>query len=336
MKLAWAYRRAVRKGYKMKETYVNNLRTDEELQDFFMVKSIAVKIGSNKKQYLDLLLADRMGEVTAKKWDVADTELPTLNEIKDGDLVKVKANVTEWNGMKQLRILRIRKAVAQDGLEFTDFIKSAPEKPQDMLDYISKAVEAMTDPDLKALCTRLLTDNRERLLYYPAAVKNHHAELGGLLYHIKRMLDMGERACLVYTNLKRDWVVCGVIIHDMEKLNEIEANEMGVASDYSFEGQLLGHLVSGVKAIDRLAEEIGMSREKAVMLEHMVLTHHYEPEYGSPKKPLFPEAEMLHYLDMIDAKMFDMHQALEATDPGGFSDKIWTLDNRKLYRPTEQ
>lgn len=319
----------------MKEIYVNDLRTDAEVQDFFMVKTIAVKLGSNKKQYLDLLLADRMGEVTAKKWDVADTELPALNEIKEGALVKVKANVTEWNGMKQLRVLRIRKAVDQDGLEMADFIKAAPEKPQDMLDYITAAVERMTDADLKALCTMLLTDNRERLLYYPAAVKNHHAELGGLLYHMKRMLDMGERACLVYTNLKRDWVVCGVIIHDMEKLNEIEAAETGVASGYSFEGQLLGHLVQGVKTIDRLAEKIGMSHEKAVMLEHMVLTHHYEPEYGSPKKPLFPEAEMLHYLDMVDAKMFDMQQALEATEPGGFSDKIWTLDNRKLYRPME-
>lgn len=319
----------------MKETYINQLRADAEIQDFFLVKSIAVKIGSNKKQYLDLLLADCSGEVTAKKWDVADTELPSLCEIKDGDIVKVKAQVTEWNGMKQLRILRIRKAVGQDALEMIDYIKAAPEKPEEMFSYIKNAVDIMMDAELKTLCTRLLDKNRERLLYYPAAVKNHHAELGGLLYHMKRMLDMGEKACLVYENLKRDWVVCGVIIHDMEKLNEIEANEMGVASGYSFEGQLLGHLVQGVKSIDRMAEEIGIDHEKAIMLEHMVLSHHYEPEFGSPKKPLFPEAEMLHYLDMIDAKMFDMKQALEGTEPGTFSDKIWTLDNRRLYRPVE-
>lgn len=319
----------------MKEIYVNNLRTDMELQDFFLVKSIAVKLGSNKKQYLDMLLSDRMGEVTAKKWDVSDTELPSLNEIKEGDRIKVKAVVTEWNGMKQLRILRVRKAVDQDALEMADFIKAAPEKPGDMLDYISRTVEAMKDEELKAICQRVLEENREKLLYYPAAVKNHHAELGGLLYHMKRMLDMGERACLVYTNLKRDWVVCGVVLHDMEKLNELEAGETGIATGYSFEGQLLGHLVQGVKTIDRLAAEIGMGREKAIMLEHMILAHHYEPEFGSPKKPLFPEAEMLHYLDMIDAKMYDMQLALEGTEPGSFSDKVWTLDNRKLYRPAE-
>ncbi|MBQ6686511.1 MAG: HD domain-containing protein, partial [Firmicutes bacterium] len=145
---------------------------------------------------------------------------------------------------------------------------------------------------------------------------------------------MGERACLVYQNLKRDWVVTGVIIHDMEKIREIESNELGIASGYSFEGQMLGHLVQGVKYVDRLAEELGIDKEKTIMLEHMILTHHYEPEFGSPKKPLFPEAELLHYLDMMDAKMFDMEAALAATKPGEFSDRVWTLDNRKLYKPT--
>lgn len=319
----------------MKDFYINQLETGMEFQDFFMVKTIAVKVGANKKQYLDLILGDSSGDITAKKWDVMDTELPTLNEIKEGDIIKVKASVTEWNGMRQLRIFRIRKAVDQDGQELWDFIKAAPEKPQAMYDYIFQAVELMTDPDLKALCERMLVDNREPLMYYPAAAKNHHAQLGGLLYHMKRMIDMGERACLVYRNLKRDWVVCGVIIHDMEKIREIDADQMGIASGYSFEGQMLGHLVQGVKAVDRLAEELKIPREKAILLEHMILTHHYEPEYGSPKKPLFPEAEMLHYLDMIDAKMFDMEAALAATRPGEFSDRVWTLDNRKLYRPTE-
>ncbi|HZK61874.1 MAG TPA: hypothetical protein VFC41_07330, partial [Anaerovoracaceae bacterium] len=116
----------------------------------------------------------------------------------------------------------------------------------------------------------------------------------------------------------------------------IESDEMGISSGYSFEGQMLGHLIQGVKLIDRVAAEINIPREKAIMLEHMILTHHYEPEYGSPKKPLFPEAEILHYLDMIDARMFDMQAALDATNPGEFSDRVWTLDNRKLYKNSDQ
>ena len=317
----------------MKEHYVSLLTTDEEIQDFFMVKNIAIKLGSNKKQYLDLLLGDTTGEITAKKWDVADTELPSLNEIEAGEIVKVKAQVTEWNGLRQLKILRIRKAVNQDDVDLADFIRTAPEKPEDMLAFLEDAVESMTDEELKALCKRILTDNREKLLYYPAAVKNHHAERGGILYHMKRMIAMGERYCEVYKNLNRDLVVTGVIIHDIEKLNEIDAEETGIATGYSFEGQLLGHLVQGVKTIDRLAEELGIKKERAIMLQHMILSHHYEPESGSPQKPLFPEAEILHYLDIVDARMYDMEEALFGTKPGEFTERVWTLDNRKLYKP---
>lgn len=319
----------------MKDIYISDIKTNQELITYLIVKSVAVKVGSNKKAYLDLLLADSTGEISAKKWDIADEELPGLEKIKEGSVIKVKALVTEWNGMKQLRVSRIRHTSAEDNLDMKDYIKAAPEDASDMYAYILGKAEAFEDKDLKAICVRQLTDNKERLMYYPAAQKNHHAELAGLLYHVKRMLMMAERVCQVYTNLNKELVMAGVILHDMEKLNEIVANELGIASGYSFEGKMLGHLVQGVRTIDRLAEEIGMSREKAVMLEHMILSHHYEPEFGSPKKPLFPEAEMLHYLDMIDAKMFDMQEAIEKTEPGQFSDKIWTLDNRTIYRVME-
>ena len=99
---------------------------------------------------------------------------------------------------------------------------------------------------------------------------------------------------------------------------------------------MLGHLIQGVKLVERVATEINMPKEKAIMLEHMILSHHYEPEFGSPKKPLFPEAEILHYLDMIDARMFDMEAALDVTEPGEFSERVWTLDNRKLYKCSNQ
>lgn len=316
----------------MKEVYIGQLRSDDEIQDFFMVKAIAIKIGSNKKQYLDLLLSDKTGELTGKKWDVADTELPSLNEISEGDIVKLKGNVTEWNGMRQLRVLKLRKAVPEDNAELMEFIKAAPERAEDMYRFIVERAGAMEDEELKKLCLRVLKDNQEKLMYYPAASKNHHAELAGLLYHMKRMLMTAERICEVYLNLNKDLVMTGVILHDIEKINEIEADTMGIASGYSFEGQLLGHLIQGIKKIDRLAEELKIGEEKAIMLEHMILSHHYEPDFGSPKKPLFPEAEILHYLDMMDARMYDMQEALDATFPGEFSDRVWTMDNRRLYK----
>lgn len=319
----------------MKNIYINELKKDMEITDFFLVKSIAIKTGGNGKNYLDILLADKTGELACKKWDVSDEESVSLSEVKEGMLVKVKAIVTEWNGTRQLRILRIRKAQDNDNLIMMDYVKAAPEKPEDMYNFIHAKAESFSDPDFRAITLKLLDDNKEKLLYYPAAQKNHHAQLGGLLYHVKRMLMTGERICEVYTNLNKELVLTGVIIHDMEKINEIESNELGVSPGYSFEGKLLGHIVQGVKSIDRITLELGTPREKAIMLEHMILSHHYEPEFGSPKRPLFPEAEILHYLDIIDARMFDMEDALSATEPGGFSDRIFTLDNRQLYKVSE-
>lgn len=319
----------------MKELFVEELQTDQTFMDFFMVKSIAVKVGANQKQYLDLLLGDKTGEISAKKWDYGEDDEKKVANIKEGTLIKIKALVTEWKNTKQLRITKIREAAESDGLIIDDFIKAAPEKPEDMFAYIRDAAVSFEDEELRTLCLEVLDEYREKLMYYPAAQKNHHAELAGLLYHVKRMLMTGEYVCRVYKNLKRDLLLAGVILHDIEKMNEIESNELGISSGYKMEGILLGHLVQGVRDLDVRMRRLGFSDEKAIMVEHMILSHHYEPEFGSPKRPMFPEAEMLHYLDIIDAKMFDMEEAVLGVEPGAFSEKVWTLDNRKVYKPTE-
>lgn len=313
---------------------VNELKPEQNFSEFFLVKAISIRVGSNRKMFLDMLLSDATGEINAKKWDVSDDEANVLNLIKEGDIVKVKAEVTEWNGLLQLKIAKVRKAQKEDKLEISDYIKSAPEKPADMYAYILERAESIGDSDLRTIAVKFLTDNKEKLLYYPAAMRNHHAELGGLLYHIKRMLMTGEKACEIYDILDKDWVICGVIIHDMEKLNEIISNEMGISPGYTYEGQMLGHLVQGVKAISLMSAEAGLSHEKAIMLEHMIISHHYEAEFGSPRKPLFPEAELLHYLDMLDAKLYDFEEALSGTPAGEFSQRVRTLDGRMLYKPT--
>lgn len=320
----------------MKDIYIANIGDKKEISDFFMVKMIAVKMGSNKKQYLDILLSDMTGEITGKKWDLADEELEGLSHIEAGDIVKIKAQVTEWNGQKQLKITKIRKGQKEDLQDIKDYIKAAPEKPEEMYDYIFDKAEKINDSDLGKLCVKVLKDNKDKLMYYPAAQKNHHAEMAGLLWHMKRMLMTAEKVCQVYSGLDKDLVAAGVILHDTEKIREIEANEYGISDGYSFEGMMLGHIVQSIKVLDKEMKEMDFPSEKRIMVEHMVLSHHYEPEYGSPKKPLFPEAEMLHYLDMIDARMYDMEKAIEKTMPGEFSERVWTMENRRIYRRMEK
>ena len=318
----------------MKETYIIELSPGGEVTDFFLVKRSEIKTGSNGKQYYDALLGDSTGEITAKKWDVEGAETDLLSSIRPGDLVKIKAQVTEWNGQSQLRLARIRPQRDTDDLLMTEFIKAAPEPAEAMFAFIRGKAEGFRDEALRKVCLMLLDENRERLLYYPAAKTNHHAIFAGLLYHVKRMLQMAERCCEVYTFLDRELLMAGVIVHDIEKLGEMDADTTGTVSEYTFEGQLLGHLVMGVRTIDRIADEAGLSHEKAVMLEHMMISHHYEAEFGSPKKPLFPEAEALHYMDMLDSKLYDFEDALAGVKPGGFSDWVRTLDGRRLYKHT--
>lgn len=319
---------------KMKEIFVENIGETEVVTSFFMIKSSSIRVGANKKEFWDVILGDKTGEISGKKWDIGE-EADLLGELKEGDLVKIRAQVTEWNGAKQLKITKVRKSMPNDNLIINDYIKAAPEPAMEMYDFIMEKAESLEDEQLRELCVKILLREKERLLYYPAATKNHHAQMAGLLYHVKRMLMAGEALCHVYTILDRSLVLAGVILHDMQKLNEIVSNELGIANEYSFEGNMLGHLVLGVRELEKEMEELNFSREKAVMVEHMILSHHYEPEFGSPKRPLFPEAEVLHYLDVLDARMFDMEDALRNTEPGGFSERVWTLENRRLYKRAE-
>ena len=318
----------------MKEHYIADLIIGDEIIDFFVIKRAEVKTGANGKLYFDVVLGDKTGEVSGKKWDITGPEEEALGRHSIGDIVKIKAGVTEWNGTPQLRLMKIRPITENDKIDRIDFIKAAPEQPEAMYAYLIERAKSIGDEELREVATALLERNKEQLLFYPAAKMNHHAVFAGLLYHIKRMLMMAERLCEVYISLSRDLLITGVIIHDIEKLNEMNSDANGVVSEYTFEGQMLGHLVMGVRTIDKLADELGLSEEKAIMLEHMMISHHYEPEFGSPKKPVFPEAEALHYLDMIDSKLYDFEENLLNVIPGRFSDWIRTLDGRRIYKAT--
>lgn len=320
----------------MKPYYIQNLVADDGhiIEDHYLVRNSDIRDGNQGKRHLYLTLADATGEIQAVKWSLTPDEVSAYTRIKPGMIIGVVGRCKEFRGNNQLILDDIRGQVRPENVEREDFFKSAPEDSGDMYEFIIGKINEFKDEELKKVCLSFYEENRERLMYYPAAMSNHHAEYGGLLYHVKRMMMMGERACEVYTYLNKDLLLAGVAIHDIEKLNELDSDENGVVPEYTLEGKMLGHLVMGVAAIKERCSQLGISEEKALMLEHMAISHHYEPEYGSPRKPLFPEAEMLHYLDMVDAKMFDVEDALRTVAPGEFSDKVFTLDGRRMYKRT--
>jgi 3'-5' exoribonuclease len=313
----------------MEKKDIKDLKVGDAIQQFFLIKNVECKVSTNNKKYLDLTLVDKTGDINAKLWDASEQD---EQRYVNHALIKVRAVAHEWQGRMQLKLENIRPAVPEDRVDIAEFVPSAPLDASDMFGEISLYIERIQNPDLKHIVCHIIEQKKEQLMIYPAANQNHHAVRSGLLYHILTMLRLGGRVAEVYTMLNADLLFAGIILHDMAKLDEMDAGDLGIVSSYTVEGEMLGHIIQGVKLIDRAAQEVGADQEISLLLQHMILSHHYEPEFGSPKRPMIPEAEILHHLDTIDARMYDMCKVLESTEPGGLSDKVWLLHNRKLYK----
>lgn len=313
----------------MENIQIADFNAGDEIQSFFILRAMNIKTSSNNKKYLDMTLADKTGEINAKLWNVENGEESTF---KAGQLVKVRGTVTLWQNSLQFKITKMRLTSETDNVDVVDYVPSAPYPAIDMYNEVMGYVERIANADIKNIVLHIYDMYKEPLMTAPAAKSNHHAVRSGLLYHMLRMLRSAEVLCGVYGNLNADLVYAGVLLHDIEKINEMNADDLGIVSEYTFDGQILGHIIMGIKTIETAAEKVGADREISMLLQHMVLTHHYEPEYGSPKKPMIPEAEMLHYLDMIDARMYDMCRVYDQLEAGEFSDPVFVLDRRRLYK----
>lgn len=302
---------------------------NEQIEGFFLVKEIEVKTASNGKNFLDIKLCDKTGDINAKLWDCKEEDI--ISYTKDS-IVKVRGDVSEWQGKKQLRVALMRLAKETDNIDLENYIQTAPYESDYMHNQLLNYIDKIENEDISKLVNEIVNIYKDKLLFYPAAKQNHHAIRSGLLYHILRMLMTAERLTEVYTNINKDLLYAGIILHDISKIDEMNANHLGIVSDYTVEGQLLGHIIQGIKTIDNVATRLGINREISVLLQHMLLSHHYEPDFGSPKKPMIPEGELLHYIDIIDARMYDMEKALSFIETNEFTDKIWILDNRRLYK----
>lgn len=305
---------------------IAELCKDARFEGWLLVRAAEQRTAASGKAYLDMTLSDRTGSINAKMWD------GTVAPPPQGAVVRVRGTGNEFNGRMQLRVERIVHKKAEDQVDMALLVPCAPEDERAMEKEVRDTVAAFTDEDLRLLVSALLDEAGEALYTFPAAKQMHHALRGGLLYHTLTMLRAAKALLPVYPFLNGDLLLSGVIVHDLAKITEMHADSMGVVRDYTVEGKLLGHIVCGVVNIQRSAERTGADPHKALLLGHMVLSHHERPEYGSPQPPKFPEAEVLSTLDTLDARMWEMLEALQRTLEGGFSEKVWAMDNRQLYR----
>lgn len=317
----------------MEQIQLNQLKANDSFIGFALIRSFSVKVGQTGKSYVDLTLADSTGEINGKIWNYNEDQ---FSSYESNMLVKVKGTVTEWNNALQLKIERIRKVTDEDEVSINDFTLSAPKSGEDMMATLNSYISRISKKDIRDIVEYIVGKLYDKLMYYPAAQANHHSVRCGLLYHTTTMLASADAMAKIYTQLDTDWLFAGVILHDIEKTEEMNASELGVVSEYSTKGLLLGHIVQGSLVIAEAGRAVGASEQTVVLLQHMLISHHYEPEFGAVKRPMFPEAEMLHYLDMIDARMFDFSKALDNIKEGGFTDKQWLLNNRRLYKKIEE
>ena len=212
-----------------------------------------------------------------------------------------------------------------------EFIPASEYDGEVVFSMLLKKVNEFKDEELKAIVKDIMLTNREALEVYPAAYRLHHAIVGGLMLHTASIVEMAEKTCEVYPNINRELLLSGAILHDVAKTFEMQTGKTGLCSGYTVGGELIGHLVKGAIFIDETAKKLGIDSEKVTLLEHMILSHHGVPEYGSPVRPMFLEAEILSTLDALDATVFEINNATGKVEAGEFTDRQWALDNRKLF-----
>jgi len=313
----------------MAKQEVAKLQAGEPVDSAFMVQESNLRTARNGSSYLHIVLSDRTGSIQCRLWDATEA---LAGSIAVDDFVQVKGKVESYKNDLQITIRSITKADTKD-LRLGDFLPQSENDPGAMMKELGEILAQIEDADLKALIDSFLADKELCAAFRtaPAAKTNHHAYLGGLLEHTLSMARLSLRVCEHYPHLRRDLLLTGVFLHDIGKTRELVYRR---TFRYGTAGNLVGHIVISVLMLDERVRELpDFPETKLNMLRHMILSHHGQYEYGSPRLPMFPEALALHYIDNLDAKLKDMAQLIEA-DRG--SDPEWTarswLFGRQLYK----
>lgn len=307
---------------------IRDYEIGESFDGFLLIKEARKGTASNGKPFLTLFFTDATGEIEAKLWDAKPEDEEKYTEKK---VVKIAGDINEFRGQAQLRIKSIRLAQATDGVRISDFLEKAPIAKDELQEKITEAIFEMKNPNIQRIVRAFVKKYQDKLFDYPAASKNHHAYVSGLAHHIVTMLQIARSLCDIYPQLNKDLLYAGVILHDIGKIHELSGP---VATSYTVEGTLLGHITIMVSEIEEMAKQLDITGEEVVVLQHIVLSHHGYPEWGSPKRPQVMEAEILHFIDLIDAKVNMLTRALDKTKPGEFTERLFALDHRPFYKPT--
>ena len=309
----------------MKSPFVSDLKPNQVITTTFLVHGKDVRQKKSGEPYLSLLLGDRTGDVDAKMWDNVAEVMETFER---DDFVKVKGLLQVFQNRLQLTIHKMSRVLDGD-VDFTDYFPASERDPAEMFAELRGIIAGIANPHLRALLETFMDDEPLARMYRiaPAAKQVHHAFLGGLIEHVLSLCNLARMMATQYKYIDIDLLLTGVILHDVGKVAELTYDR---SFGYSSEGQLVGHIAIGLRFLhEKLQRLPDFPPKLRVLVEHMILSHHGELEFGSPKLPQFPEALLLHHLDNLDSKMECM-RALVAKDR--LVEGYWTGYNASLER----
>lgn len=308
----------------MKQRFVRDLAPGERVSTTFLVRRQERKVGRNGAAYLAYELQDSTGVISAKLWDSDHTP----HDSSLDDIVRVEGEVEDFQGTLQLRLNRVA-ACPDHQIDLRDYLPRSRRDPDAMYTALLERARAMPEGSIRALLVSVLEDAEIAAKYKlaPAATTFHHNVLGGLLEHVESLVGLADRVCDHYGNLRRELVLAGLILHDLGKIEELDFRR---GFRYTTRGRLLGHIAIGLDMVRQKIRAIpDFPPRLADEIEHIILAHHGQLDFGSPKEPMFPEALVVHYLDDLDSKLEAMRAQYEAdqSQPGE-----WTSRNRALGR----
>jgi 3'-5' exoribonuclease len=311
----------------MKSAYVSDLSPDQSITSFFVVHEKEIRATREGRKYLRVELGDRTGTVEARMWTGFEEFAPTISR---DDFVKIQGRVEMYRNRPQVMLDRLRRAEPAE-VDFADFFAHTTANVDELWTRLRAHASEVSNPPLRALLDAVLDDSEiaERFKRAPAAKTMHHAYLGGLLEHVVSLCDLARNVAAHYPEADRNLLITGAVLHDVAKIYEL-SYDRGIG--YTTEGQLLGHIVMAVEMIGRKMEAIpNFPPELAILVKHLILSHHGQYEFGSPKLPMFREAVMLHYLDDLDSKMAAIRSIL-ASEQGEqeWTDRSGALERRML------
>jgi 3'-5' exoribonuclease len=309
----------------MKSPYVSDLEPNQIITSVFLVQSKDIRQKKSGDPYLSMIIGDRTGEVEAKMWDNASEVMHTFER---DDFVRVKGLFQIFQNRPQVTVHKLMR-VDEGEVDFADFFPASKRNAEEMWTELMGVIAGLSNPHLKALLDAIFADEHiaRRYKIAPAAKSVHHAFLSGLIEHVLSMCGLAALTAAHYPDVDRDLLLAGVILHDIGKIEELTYDR---GFGYSTDGQLLGHITLGIRMMeDKLRQFPEFPPKLRSLLEHMILSHHGELEFGSPKEPLFIEALLLHHLDNLDSKVECMRSTVEKDR---HVEGCWTSYNTALER----